>query len=441
MMKLNKQPLSYVISALLLSTPVFAADTTQSDSTSTDAKEQSSDQTGINWDGLTFSGYARYGAHLQEGDEKYVGVVGSYNGSSGIGRLGNEANGGEFQLNQKFNSSTGANWDLVVMFDHWGDEVNLKKAYAGADHIFKSQPNAYIWAGRDFHQRPQQGINDYFWMSHDGQGAGIKYLDFGFAKLDLGVVSRVDNCEPAMIEEGDNPSRISCTGGANVGDDGRYAITSKLYDIQLTDFATLDIYANYGFDSDGADYADDTPAEQKDLNAYQIATVFNTTWDKGWNRFYLRYADNADNSVYSKTNDLTTFYASLEGNMQVNPKTEVEYILAYHDYDVDGSNEAMDNRTNYAAIVRPMYNWNDIHSTWLEAGYQIVDFDNESNDQNSGWKFTFSQNIAIDVGSTARPMLRFYATVGETDNEYRPDLTSDKKRDTVSLGAMFEAWW
>lgn len=40
--------------------------------------------------GVKFSGYARYGAHFQSGDQKYVAVDGSYNGASAIGRLGNE---------------------------------------------------------------------------------------------------------------------------------------------------------------------------------------------------------------------------------------------------------------------------------------------------------------------------------------------------------------
>ncbi len=62
------------------------------------------------------------------------------------------------------------------MFDHWSDEVNLKKAYVGVTNVLESNPNAYLWAGRDFHQRPQQGINDYFWMNHDGQGAGRRTL-------------------------------------------------------------------------------------------------------------------------------------------------------------------------------------------------------------------------------------------------------------------------
>ena len=112
--------------------------------------------------GLKFTGYARYGAHFQAGDQKYIGVDGSYNGSSAIGRLGNEGNGGEFQLTKIIKADNGAIWDIGVMIDHWGDEVNLKKAYAGVTNLFEAQPNAYFWAGRDFHQRPQQGINDYF---------------------------------------------------------------------------------------------------------------------------------------------------------------------------------------------------------------------------------------------------------------------------------------
>ncbi|SVR47920.1 maltoporin [Klebsiella pneumoniae] len=94
--------------------------------------------------GLKFSGYARYGAHFQTGDQKYVGVDGSYNGASAIGRLGNESNGGEFQISKAFKSAQGAIWDLNVMFDHWSDEVNLKKAYVGVTNVLESNPNAYL---------------------------------------------------------------------------------------------------------------------------------------------------------------------------------------------------------------------------------------------------------------------------------------------------------
>ncbi|MGM1206696.1 carbohydrate porin, partial [Raoultella ornithinolytica] len=164
--------------------------------------------------GLKFSGYARYGAHFQTGDQKYIGVDGSYNGASAIGRLGNEGNGGEFQITKAFKSSQGAIWDINVMFDHWSDEVNLKKAYVGVTNVLASNPGAYIWAGRDFHQRPQQGINDYFWMNHDGQGAGVKNFDIGGVQFDVAAVSQVESCSPEVMADESNPSRITCTGGS-----------------------------------------------------------------------------------------------------------------------------------------------------------------------------------------------------------------------------------
>ncbi|MGK2296506.1 carbohydrate porin, partial [Klebsiella pneumoniae] len=142
--------------------------------------------------GLKFSGYARYGAHFQTGDQKYVGVDGSYNGASAIGRLG-----------------------------------NLKKAYVGVTNVLESNPNAYIWAGRDFHQRPQQGINDYFWMNHDGQGAGVKNFDIGGVQFDVAAVSQVKSCSPEVMADETNPSRITCTGSSDTGDNGHYALTTK----------------------------------------------------------------------------------------------------------------------------------------------------------------------------------------------------------------------
>lgn len=81
--------------------------------------------------GIKFTGYARYGAHFRAADQKYVAVDGSYNGASAIGRLGNEGNGGEFQLSKAFKGDNGAIWDINVMIDHWGDEVNLKKLTPG----------------------------------------------------------------------------------------------------------------------------------------------------------------------------------------------------------------------------------------------------------------------------------------------------------------------
>lgn len=381
--------------------------------------------------GVKFSGYARYGAHFQSGDQKYVAVDGSYNGASAIGRLGNEGNGGEFQLSKAFKSDNGAIWDVNVMIDHWGDEVNLKKAYAGVTNVLASNPDAYIWAGRDFHQRPQQGINDYFWMTHDGQGAGVKNFDIGGIKFDLATVAAVESCNPEVMEDETNPSRITCTGGSGTGDKGNYAVTSKIHGMQLGPL-DLELYANYGFDSKAVE------GEDK-LKAWQGAFVVSHSNDSGVNKVIARYSDNSDNSVYNKTDDLTTIYASFEGSHKFTQQAQIEYLLAFHDY--DNSSIKSDNRKNYGVIVRPMYFWNDVHSTWLEAGYQRVDYDKGGD--NSGWKLTLSQNISIAMGPEFRPMLRFYMTGGQVDNDRtaRVNGTKEETLDDFNLGAMWEAWF
>ncbi|EGO8353101.1 carbohydrate porin [Escherichia coli] len=381
--------------------------------------------------GVKFSGYARYGAHFQSGDQKYVAVDGSYNGASAIGRLGNEGNGGEFQLSKAFKSDNGAIWDVNVMIDHWGDEVNLKKAYAGVTNVLASNPDAYIWAGRDFHQRPQQGINDYFWMTHDGQGAGVKNFDIGGIKFDLATVAAVESCNPEVMENETNPSRITCTGGSGTGDKGNYAVTSKIHGMKLGPL-DLELYANYGFDSKAVE------GEDK-LKAWQGAFVVSHSNDSGVNKVIARYSDNSDNSVYNKTDDLTTIYASFEGSHKFTQQAQIEYLLAFHDY--DNSSIKSDNRKNYGVIVRPMYFWNDVHSTWLEAGYQRVDYDKGGD--NSGWKLTLSQNISIAMGPEFRPMLRFYMTGGQVDNDRtaRVNGTKEETLDDFNLGAMWEAWF
>ena len=383
--------------------------------------------------GLKFSGYARYGAHFQAGDQKYVGVDGSYNGASAIGRLGNEGNGGEFQLTKAFKSEKGAIWDINVMFDHWSDEVNLKKAYVGVTNVLESNPNAYIWAGRDFHQRPQQGINDYFWMNHDGQGAGVKNFDIGGVQFDVATVAQVKSCSPEVMADESNPSRITCTGNSDTGDDGHYALTTKTHNIKAGPI-DVEVYANYGFDSKAVD-------NDKQLDAWQGGLLLSHTNsdDSGVNKVILRYSDNSDNSVFNKTDGLTAIYASFEGNYKFTRQAQVEYLLAFHDY--DNSKDKTDNRKNYGAIVRPMYFWNDVHSTWLEAGYQRVDYDQGGD--NHGWKLTLSQNIAIGMGPEFRPMLRFYVTGGQVDNKRTAKVngTDDQQLDSLNFGGMFEAWF
>ncbi|GKI45984.1 hypothetical protein NUBL13784_50000 [Klebsiella pneumoniae] len=58
-------------------------------------------------------------------------------------------------------------------------------------------------------------------------------------------------------------------------------------------------------------------------------------------------------------------------------------------------------------------------------------------------QLTLSQNIAIGMGPEFRPMLRFYVTGGQVDNEHTAKVngTQDQQLDSLNVGGMFEAWF
>ncbi len=163
------------------------------------------------------------------------------------------------------------------------------------------------------------------------------------------------------------------------------------------------------------------------------------TNDSGVNKVILRYSDNSDNSVYNKTDDLTTVYASFEGSHKFTQQAQVEYLLAFHDY--DNGKDNTDNRKTTApssgrCISGTMCTppgWKRATSAWITT----------SGGDNHGWKLTLSQNIAIGMGPEFRPMLRFYVTGGQVDNEHTAKVngTQDQQLDSLNVGGMFEAWF
>ncbi len=341
-------------------------------------------------DSFSMHGYARFGTQYEQDGNTNIAA----NGQTGnaAGRLGNEGNGGEWLFSKAFEGENGTQWDVGMMLEEWGGGVALKQAYAGASNVFESQPNAYIWAGRVFHSRMQQGLNDYYLSIQDGQGAGIKGVDLGFANLELGFV--------------------------DANDGHNFALTSKLSDMQLSDDISMDVIANYGF-------TDDTV--ENPVDAYLVVTKLS-----GWGQnLYYRYADNVENSLsWGRMSGQSSHYLSVDGSFALAERTNLEYLASFHD--IDAAADA-DDRTTYNAIVRPTHAWNDIHSTWLEAGYSVVDFDDDQ-ENNEAWKVTLSQNIAIGSQAWARPMLRFYVTAGEEKN-------AGVTENPVIVGAMWEAWW
>lgn len=400
-------PLAVAVASSIAAFGSFAGEsaTTNLEERITNIEERMASET----NDLVFFGYARYGAHYKGSDSRYVGA-GTGLGVD-VGRLGNEANGGEFGLSKKFVGETGSKWDLTVMLDDWNNDewgssggINLKRFYAGVSNIIEGQEEMYLWAGRDFHARLQQGLNDYYVSIADGQGAGFKNLNTGSNKLDVGVVGGVDGAD-----------------GSLGNDTGRYAATFRLHDIKIG-AQTAEVFGQYGFASE-----DDTGADNNE-NGYMIGGKLGLG---GGANLWVRHSTNGvtNNAMQFSSDDIDTLFISLEGGFSPADNWNIDYLGAYSKVSGDDATET----SNLSLITRPQYRWDDTHSTWLELGYAEKDSDNDTQDTDA-WKVTLSQNVSLGGLPWSRPMLRFYATLGESE-------TNSVVTETTSFGAMFEAWW
>ncbi|WP_105903177.1 carbohydrate porin [Vibrio gangliei] len=378
-------------------------------------------------DSFLFTGYARYGAGYTADDALYNGSV--KNGINVIktaasqyqatGRLGNEGNGFEFKLQKMFQQDD-MQWDVAVMLDdgYDGNPTGISQAYAGGKGIFAAQPDAYIWAGQRFNDREQIDVNDYFYLQNDGTGTGVDNLDLGFAKLDFSLVA------------GDK------------GRNGRYAVTTKLHDINLTDSQSLRFHFNYGFGNGSQTDADTgITTDVEDNDAFQVAAIHRLTWSNGWNEFAVRYSEGVRNGILwsNAAEDGGSLGAFTYGELAFTENVLMQYAFSMEDNDLS-TNENGDELWTQA-VIRPGYRWNDRMSTWLELGYDQVKFDDDLG-TNSSWKATLSQNIGMGSFMGSRPMLRFYATYGQLDTEYVGQSGAEYgDSDALTVGAMFEAWW
>lgn len=380
---------------------------------------------------LTFSGYARMGAGFTDtdpGSELYEGSI--QNGQNIIrtagsqyqatGRLGNEGHGLEFGLNKRFDHAKG-HWDVFIMVDdnygsgsNWNDgddKLKIAQAFAGGNGVFAAQPDAYVWAGKRFNGREHVDLNDYFWFMNDGNGGGVDDLDFGFAKFDFSVVA------------GDN------------GNNGRYALTTKLHSITITENASVRFLANYGFGSANEVENDDGLLEDV-KDSYQLGAIYHQSFANGWSEFGARYNDGARNQLLGGNGkDGDGMALTAQGEFELSSTWELAYALIYEKNGMEDEDQ-----TWSQAVVRPGYRWNDYLSTWLDVAYDQVEFDGKGT--NSSWKATVSQNFGLGSFLGSRPQVRVFATYGELDTEYVGDSGAKQGKDSATtIGIMFDAWW
>lgn len=148
-----------------------------------------------------------------KGRQTYIGLSGPISGSHKF-RLGNEQDWAEFGWNLlAFKGEDGTVGHAVMMLggnynvdamgsgdmkfsgwegghSEWGTSSfipNLQQLYVDLAKI--PGIDATFWLGRKYYKREYSGVNDFFYWSHQGFGAGIEDINLGAAKLSYAILA------------------------------------------------------------------------------------------------------------------------------------------------------------------------------------------------------------------------------------------------------------
>jgi len=180
----------------------------------------------------------------------------------------------------------------------------------------------------------------------------------------------------------------------------------------------------------------------------------------GFNKFVVQYATdsmtsyNSGHSQGTRINNNGHMTRIIDhGAINLAEKWDLMYVGLYQDTNWDNQNGT----TWFSTGVRPMYKWTNIMSTLMEVGYDNVK-SQRTGDRNGQYKVTLAQQWQAGDSIWSRPAIRVFATYANWNEKWgyntvtgspnlglaqngTVDTDSRGKKNEVTFGAQFEAWW
>lgn len=396
---------------------------------------------------LAFKGYLRSSLGFsQHGDTQ---AKFQLPGARAKYRLGNEPDTSlelEFDYTYKLTSPENKNANIQSVFmlagyANQGDSNNfefddLAQAYFSFNKFFNDDVN--VWVGRRYYQRKSIHIMNHFWLN-PGQnshlGIGFEGQPIASGKLDLALFRNEDDFTLSNTSYLINSTVM----------DARWHSVPITENTQLTTWAQL---ANRSAVS-SLSYASKSGYSFGGWLDYGLKDLKNTTFvmyqsgaaitqsgtnprtvreDQGWN------LDKAN--VFEINNMLT--YESL-------PNYSLQWSLLFRQDDrgTDGNSLIK----WYSTGIRPVFYFTKHLNLALEAGIDYVD-DEVNNRSGKLNKITVALQISAARGFKSRPVLRFFATVAEWDDDFKGfvgnipgDAPYGNDTSGWTIGAQVESWW
>ncbi|MFD2017232.1 maltoporin LamB [Vibrio olivae] len=388
---------------------------------------------------VDFNGYMRAGTGISNNDGGDISFM-----KNGIGRLGNEDdNYSEFGFSEELKTGE-QNWRIESMIassnsgaSGWQDgDFNVAQFNVQAKGLFASDKEAVLWAGKRYYQRKDIHITDTYFLDTSGTGGGIENVSIG------------NQFSFAVLQDGED------------SDYAGYKVDARLAGISLWNDASLELAAVYNF-------ATETANGNSEADDGVLATaIIHQNLSFGFNQTILQYGTasygeqayrlGGAGSYYDRSgaqDDANGFRFLNWGVVSLGQSWELGHQLGYTvGSDIGGTNSDGDytgqqfDLSQFTAVVRPMYKWNDTMRTVFEAGYNSGDRianGGLAKEDFGGAKFTVAQTWAMGDNFWARPELRIYAS-------YLKDLESDSfgatetqagEDNDVVVGIQVEAWW
>lgn len=284
--------------------------------------------------------------------------------------------------------------------------------------------DATVWVGQRFYNRHDVHINDYYYWTNQGPGAGIENIGVGGGKMAFAYFQNGGNQAPKDL------------------------IAAKRYSVRLYEF---NVNPNGSLEGELVFIKDSTAGTGKEGSGTTLFVEHTQSGVLGgWNKFALILGkDKGAGFEYVPTyvgggeakgssfNVLDQLYFDFKGTGWSGLAT-----AGYAKYNPDGKGDL----TWITFGVRPQYAFDETKSVAIEAGYDSgKDTTGATSSTTKIAKLSVAGQLALSPGFWSRPVLRAFVTYAKWNDTARARGIANgvfgDKNNGMTYGLQAEAWW
>ncbi len=314
--------------------------------------------------------------------------------------------------------NTGMESNVDALQQAWGEAKNLGSG---------AWSTASAWAGKRYYKRQGPHLNDYRYLSNEGQGGGIENISVGPGKLSYAYIRQIDPANE-LISQTNHDLRYE---GLPTNPNGN-----------------LDLALIFGSKNN----ADNVGTGNKNGTLFHVQHNQNKIFgNDGYNKLVFQYADKNIDLSYGSTPGtydgkqvrvLDNFFIDISRNLQA------EGVVSFTKMDSSSASkrpgQTPDGGKWLSAGIRPVYSFTKIFSLAAEVGFDQIDPEASNAKTIRLTKFTIAPQISAGTGYWARPTIRAFATFADWNQKgavLPADARYKDKTSGMSYGVQTEAWW